>query len=47
MTTPFYRAVGLVVSLMKTTGMSLINACRIAAFETGVDSDRLYRELTQ
>jgi len=41
-----FRAINLAVRLVKTTGMSLWNACRAAASQTGVDSDWIYRELT-
>lgn len=39
-------AIQMVVRLVTITGMSLINACRASANYYQVDSDWLYRELT-
>lgn len=47
MNEPKFRAINLAVRLVKTTGMSLWNACRAAGFQTGVNSDWIYRELTE
>lgn len=47
MNEPKFRAINMAVRLVKVSGMSLWNACRAAAFSTGVDSDWIYRELTE
>lgn len=44
---PRFRAIMLVVKLVKTTGMSLFDACRAAAHHEQVDYDWLYREMTE
>jgi hypothetical protein len=44
---PRFRAIMLVVKLMRSTGMTLIDACRVAASFEQVDYDWLYRELTE
>ena len=45
MRTPAFAAIQLVVSLVKTTKMALIDACRIAAFQYNVDYQWLYTQL--
>lgn len=43
---PYLNAIQLVARLVTVTGMSLIDACRIAAWREGVDADWLYRAMT-
>jgi hypothetical protein len=47
MNTAKFRAIMLVVKLVRITGMALVDACRAAGNHDGVVPDWLYRELTQ
>lgn len=47
MNTAKFRALMLVVKLVRVTGMAMMDACRAAGTHEGVDPDWLYRELTQ
>lgn len=47
MQNPRLQAIRLVVELVNTCRMALIDACRISAHQYQVDSDWLYRELTE
>jgi len=41
------HALKMVQTMIRVTGMSLLEACRAVAWATGEDSDWLYRTLTE